>query len=756
MFKPVKDIKDLNIKYDVDSIAILSTDLQFYKVLTFFEIPLFEEYARPMENVKIFRALEEKLGSKNVDEGVNLYYDFLLGGVGLPLYVCLKLTASFKKIVKEEKMKLRAIFINCAKEAVKKLKISTKTRKYGAELGVSGELSYMRIFSEDWVCFRKLLVSEMKSYTTFSNNYVDIYYYACRHGMIMPLASVDLFLQKYINIMDGSILLGQLHFGCVFTTLVEKSKIVFDFDKLHSVFCMNKSSITYYRPYFFGSYGYFSVVTKNFNFPSVQYIQGYRTAAHMLMKKQCKQNAMFLRLFINQSLDHVPEKFRGYISPLKENGEIKLEIFRGFIDSIITTPDCRLEFVCELNLLSSNLLSETELKIKLDGFISKFISFEAIVEVNGFKDWVEETINPIINPFVVAIKEKKVLSTDEITKLYYFENILNFWCNGSTLGVNGDALKMILRGKTISKSIGKVGLLEVNFHKIHNFSMGKIKSPPIEGITGLPHPQIKNYIKLIFSYFQRKGLNGSAEEKLLGLYAQYVAELHLHICTIKNKFEPEVVFSLNHQYDHKRQHIPPQKLLHSDVVKIMLSPTRIVGGLFLGVVGNIDEAKLLKIVKKSIFTFPKSLMVVGSNSTKWVVVTDKVRDVLQAFDRGNLSGSIVKQCNLKQYSRKSVLPAVKNSADDSINQTLSEDFNLPSYSTDMAKAVFDFLLLPGNIERKKDLQFIRQLYNSNRILKDKSPSNLLIFIKSIKRNSIEELSQFCSIFNAHEIKSMVV
>ena len=72
--------------------------------------------------------------------------------------------------------KTRKIFINAAKKAVMLLHCSAKSHKYVSGHSISGDISNLRVFKEDWENFQHFFVSKILKNNTLLRLEANIYF----------------------------------------------------------------------------------------------------------------------------------------------------------------------------------------------------------------------------------------------------------------------------------------------------------------------------------------------------------------------------------------------------------------------------------------------------------------------------------------------------------------------------------------------------------------------------------------------------
>ena len=239
---------------DVDSIIICAQDLKFYKCPAKFTIPLLEKNSKEMENKKLFKSIEEKYAERHGGEtgGNAWYYDFLFGGESPRLYVCLRVPTEIpQNSLMHEVTKMRQIFLDIVRESVASLDDYCKTKVHGSHVMFVGTLSTCAIFREDWKKFATTLVRNLNVAGYFFEHNISAFFYTAEHGLLLPRDDLSEYLSQRFNIEClKNIYVGQLHLGRVTTPKYGKC-LLFNLEKLGSVFFCPATSYYIYQSFFF-------------------------------------------------------------------------------------------------------------------------------------------------------------------------------------------------------------------------------------------------------------------------------------------------------------------------------------------------------------------------------------------------------------------------------------------------------------------------------------------------------------------------
>ncbi|KAL7302056.1 hypothetical protein TKK_0005289 [Trichogramma kaykai] len=174
---------------------------------------------------------------------------------------------------------------------------------------------------------------------------------------------------------------------------------------------------------------------------------------------------------------------------------------------------------------------------------------------------------------------------------------------------------------------------------------------PVVSIRNLPHPQMPEYLSLVYEYMLHKHPgrgHWTPEMSLLGLYTYFVASNILHDAPNNdNRHEPRTVFNRAYQATLKPLHKPPCMASMSEVANAILFPDNIVGALFLVVVGGrIDKLALEQAVRNNIVVFPiRFCPSVVRRTDKWLLI-GSWRDIVASRAAGTVSEVLSRQDNL--------------------------------------------------------------------------------------------------------------
>uniref|UniRef100_A0ABD2VZI9 Uncharacterized protein n=1 Tax=Trichogramma kaykai TaxID=54128 RepID=A0ABD2VZI9_9HYME len=253
---------DINVLYDVDSVAYVSTSLAFYRPWVVFDIGMMNTTMQKMKNTKIARAIEAKRGRPGPDDHV--WVECVLGGPTLKLVVCFLVPPDFLgSKTKKKRKSLRGMILKAAKRAVLQLPHDRKTRLYGGDSAQIGACVSLRVFQEDWPIFAPLQEREIRNTPALRENNIPV----------SPDRNIMLFKLDAINDVFGA-----------------------DVGRRYQ-------DPTTYRPYFNGHYGYFAHVWNSPRYPSMEYAQCYPTAAHRFISNRKNMHAVFSWSLVGPGVD---------------------------------------------------------------------------------------------------------------------------------------------------------------------------------------------------------------------------------------------------------------------------------------------------------------------------------------------------------------------------------------------------------------------------------------------------------------------
>lgn len=693
-------------KIDIDSIAILSKTLKFYKCIgPQFKIYMAMKNARPMVNKKIITAVERLLNKDFVpklkdddviDIEVARYLEIEFGDSGgHPLYICFRAPLAMQGIPFNNGI------ANITKQAVSKLAMSTKTRKKGASNAEPGTLSYCTIYSQDWPAFAENFHETMKLFdNVFTRNGIPTFYYTCNHGKVMTLGDANNFVNNNFELEElENVYLSQIHAAIVFEA-AKGQAILNNCQRVREYYESN--TVTTYKPFFLRDYGYFSNVWFPDKYKSVHFIQSYYTLGH-IVKKDCVKNktAIFVSSMLGQESTYLYKD--KYISPGKQKIDCLDEYFNSIDHNGI---NIRYEFVFDMKSFSTssdssekskkNYFNADEITIFMKRFMADLTKNRMIVLCSNIDQHISNSIKDIFSYLKASLKVSPIHSSKVMKNLYHFENILNFWLQGTTYDID---YKNLMRYKKKTAE----NCMTAPFVTYSTFAIASsdLSDKEFYGMNNLSHGQVKFQLQTIYNFAVKQEKRDkapstdqpkmTAARRFLELYACYIAEKMLPSTQNSRSVTAEDVFSVTFHEKAKRFRFPHDIWQSHTVIDNLLEPITYIGTLILNhCVTSCAKTNFRNDLEREMCTYVKAfpikfLATKNKADTYWIRIEYGTQR--KAEDRGRLSSTFSKTRGFSQYKLKK----------ENLSATIK---SMDAYDDNCAK-ILDTIQLP-NVHRNEE------------------------------------------------------